>query len=314
MPEPLAYLNGQFIPQSEAHLSFADAGFVFGATVTDLGRTFQHRLYRLADHLARFRHSCTLARIAQPISDGELTKIATRLVDHNSGSLKAQEDLALVMFATPGIIGYLAGQKGGLGDSSPTLGMHTFPLPLARYARWFREGAHLVVPARRQVPALCVDPRIKQRSRLHWWLAEHEAQQLEPGAAALLLDTDGHVTETAVANFLIVRQGVVMTPLKSSILGGISLKVIEEICQDLDIKIEERALTLEECQDADEAMLASTPFCLAGVSRINGIGIKWPGPITERLLTAWSRNVGLDIKAQFLSAEPAEVGVPPSGG
>jgi branched-subunit amino acid aminotransferase/4-amino-4-deoxychorismate lyase len=55
MTTPLAYLNGDFRPQNEAQLPLHDAGFVWGATVTDLCRTFRHRLFRLADHLDRFR-------------------------------------------------------------------------------------------------------------------------------------------------------------------------------------------------------------------------------------------------------------------
>ena len=46
------------------------------------------------------------------------------------------------------------------------------PLPFARYRRFFEEGARLVIPSTRHVPAVCVDPRIKQRSRLHWWRAD----------------------------------------------------------------------------------------------------------------------------------------------
>src|SRR5205823_12749446 len=112
-----------------------------------------------------------------------------------------------VLLATPGPIGYYAGQPGGPGDAPPTLILHTFPLPFARYARLFQEGARLVIPSTRHIPAACVDPRVKQRSRLHCWRAERESRRLEAGAAALLLDLDGHATETAAANFLLVRGG-----------------------------------------------------------------------------------------------------------
>ena len=77
-----SYLNGQFIPGPLGVLA-ADAGFVFGATVTDLVRTFNRKLFRLEDHLARFRQSCRLCRLALPISDHELRIDAEKLVANN---------------------------------------------------------------------------------------------------------------------------------------------------------------------------------------------------------------------------------------
>jgi branched-subunit amino acid aminotransferase/4-amino-4-deoxychorismate lyase len=222
------------------------------------------------------------------------------LVEHNARLLPAEHDLALVMFATPGPIGYYLGEPGGPGYGPPTLGLHTFPLPFQRYARLFREGASLVIPRTRHVPAACVDPRAKQRSRLHWWRAEQEAHALDPQASALLLDLGGHVTETAGANFLIVRGGAILSPPRDAILGGISLHVVRELAAKLDLRFEERPLSLDDCLTADEALLASTPFGVAGVRRINDTSLPWPGPVWRRLIDAWSRHVNVDIPAQIL--------------
>jgi branched-subunit amino acid aminotransferase/4-amino-4-deoxychorismate lyase len=300
MVQPLAYLNGRFLPQTEACLPLHDAGFVWGATVTDLCRTFRHELFRLPDHLHRFRQSCRLARVPQPLTDEEWTTIAARLLAHNAPLLGPGQELALVLFATPGGIGYYAGLPGGPGQGTPTQGMHTFPLPFERYARLFQEGAVLVVSSVRAVPRECIDPRIKQRSRLHWWLAEQEAHDLDPTASALLLDQEAHVTETAAANLLIVRQGQVLSPRRESILNGISLAVVEELCRELAIPFAEADLTVSDCESAEEAMLANTAYCLAPVRRVQRTELRCPGPVFERLLQAWSSRVGLDIRAQIL--------------
>jgi branched-subunit amino acid aminotransferase/4-amino-4-deoxychorismate lyase len=299
---PVAYLNGRFLPQSEMHLPLHDAGFVFGATITDLCRTFHHRLFRLADHLERFQTGCRMAQVPQPLGADELTRLAEHLVAHNAALLPAEAELALVLFATPGPIGYYAGREGGPGDGPPTLGMHSFPIPFARYALLFREGAHLVIPGTRHIPSSCLDPRIKQRSRLHWWLAEQEAHQTDPRASALLLDAGGHVTETAAANLLLVRDGVVLSPPRDAILDGISLRMVEEICAELGIRFAERPLTVDDCLTASEAFLSNTAYCLAGVSRINDFTLPWPGPVYLRVLGEWGRRVGVDICAQIVTA------------
>jgi branched-subunit amino acid aminotransferase/4-amino-4-deoxychorismate lyase len=297
----LAYLNGRLLPQDEACLPLHDAGLVLGATVTDLCRTFNRHPFRLPDHLRRFRQSCLLARVPQPLSDEELTRIAGELVRHNAALLGPGQELALVLLATPGPVGYYLGQPGGPGDGPPTLVLHTFPLPFARYHRLVREGARLVVPSVRHVPAASIDPRIKQRSRLHWWLADQEVHQADPLTSALLLNEHGHVTETAAANFLLVRGGAVLTPPRGSVLGGISLQVTEELCGQLGFPFREQPLTAEDCRHADEAWLASTPYCLAGVRQINGVELPCPGPLLGRLLEAWNALTGCDICRQILS-------------
>jgi branched-chain amino acid aminotransferase len=295
MTEPLAFLNGNLVPQSEASIALNDAGFIFGATITDLCRTFRHRLYRWPDHLARFRFGCQEAHVGLNLSEQEITRQAHALVAHNAELIDANHDLALVMFATPGRIGYYLGQSIEAGDE-PTFGMHTFPLPFARYRPWIEQGVHLTTPRVRQIPASSVDPHIKHRSRMHWWLAQHQAHD---GAQALLLDMDGHVTETASANFLLVKNGAIVSPPRQSILDGISLKVVTELCARLGISTVYRPITLDDCYAADEALLTCTSYCLAGVRQINDHLIRWPGPMLRRLLEAWNAEVGIDIHAQI---------------
>ncbi len=140
---------------------------------------------------------------------------------------------------------------------------------------------------------------IKQRSRLHWWLAEQEAKRIEPGAQALLLDRSGHFTETAAANFLIVQDGTVISPPRDAILNGISLDVLAELCGRLGIALAYRPIALSDALAADEAMLTSTPYGVAGVRSINGTRLRWPGPVMQQLIAAWSAEVGIDIHRQI---------------
>ena len=313
MSEPIAYLNGLYTPAGAAFLPLHDAGFVYGATVSDVCRTFRHKLYMLHDHLARFRLSCRGAHIPLALADDELVTIAERVAHNNAATLAPDQELVLTMFATPGPLRAMVSgwsdrkpgsdstaPKAGLA-AAPTLGMHTYPLPFGRNAPFFERGAHLIVPSVRQVPVASIDPRIKQRSRLHWWLAEQEVKTVDPDALALLEGEGGRIAETAVANFLIVKKGTIVSPPLHTILNGVSLQVVREVAAGLAIPFAEEEIRLDDCVAADEAMLAGTTFCLGGVSRINEHAIPWPGPTFQRVLSAWSDRVGLDIARQTLA-------------
>lgn len=302
MNSPLVFRNGQLIVQAEASLALNDAGFVFGATITDYSRTFHGRLFRLGEHVERFRNSCRAAAIDVPYSDQQLTDAAEQLACVNAQFLRPEQELALILLATPGPIGYLLGQQGGPGET-PTVMLHTFALPFERYRSWFRDGVRLVVPKVCQVSPSTIEPHLKHRSRLHWWLAEREVKAQDAAAHALLADESGQVTETAAANFLIVRGGTVLSPPRNTILDGISLRLTRELCGKLGIPFAERALRLADCVAAQEAMLTGTAFCLAGVRSVNGTALPWPGPVTERLTAAWSQLVGLDYLMQMLAGQ-----------
>jgi branched-subunit amino acid aminotransferase/4-amino-4-deoxychorismate lyase len=307
MSGPLAYLNGKLLPRDEARLSIHDAGLVFGAAVTDFCRTFRHRLYRWPDHLARFRNDCSICFIPLPQDENELTSIACELVAHNARLIEPHQELALVSFATPGPFGFYGGNPGH--DGPATLCMHTAVLPFERYRWFFADGIALDVPGEHGYsPIDLAPPRVKHRSRLHWWRADRITRmrsQSTPGPPlriAILIDNGGNLTETAIGNLLLVRDGTVVTP-EVGVLDSISLRVVEEICVQLDIPFSPRqGLRLADCAAASEAMLCGSAFCLAGVRWIAGQDIPWSGPITQRLLAAWSDRVGIDIAAQFLSA------------
>jgi branched-chain amino acid aminotransferase len=306
MSGPLAYLDGKLVPRDEARLPIHDAGLVFGAAVTDFCRTFRHRLYRWDDHLARFRHDCSECFIPLPQDDNELTTIACELVAHNARLIEPHEELALVSFATPGPFGFYAGNPGQ--DGPATLGMHTAVIPVERYRWFFAEGIALDIPGQHGcAPDDLAPPGVKHRSRMHWWRADHIIHQHsltspEPSKRiALLSDTQFNLTETAIGNLLLVRDGNVLTPA-SGVLDSISLRIVEELCGQLSIAFWRLdRLRTGDCITASEAMLCGSAFCLAGVRWIAGHDIPWPGPITQRLLAAWSEQVGADIAGQFLS-------------
>lgn len=307
--EPLVFIRGRLVPASQANVSIYDFGIVLGATITDLLRTFRQKTYRLEDHVKRFYDSCKYARIDPPVSAAETASITEELVRHNSQVAGPDAELAVVYFITPGEnLVYAGSAAAGGAKLTPTYCIHSFPMPFQLFRRFFETGLHLVTPSTRHVPPQCVDPKIKNRSRLHWWLAEQEAHLVDPGAMPLLLDLQGNLTETSGSNVLLVKNGTVYSPVPRNILLGISRKVVMELCQKLSIPFVERDLQVHDALTADEAFVTTTPYCMAPVTKINGVTIgdgAVGGPIYTRLVEAWSKEVGIDIRAQVLGVQTA---------
>ena len=313
MPDAIAYLNGQIIPALDARLPVFDAGVALGATVTEMTRTFRGEPFRLEDHLERLFHSIRYARFAVNVSKDELAAVSRQVVAHNARLLDERQDQGLIQFITAGEVAAYAGfvpeegRRGAPSWTGPTICVHTFPLHWELWATKMRQGAHLVTPSIRQVPPQCLDPKMKCRSRMHYYLADQEARLVGPDASALLLDTDGNITETSSANFLIVEGGTMVSPTTRNTLSGISRATVMDLAAQLGIAFAERDIQLYHAINADEAFLTSTPYCLMPVTKINGlaIGDGRPGPVFRRLISAWSELVGVDIEKQILEGAAA---------
>lgn len=297
MPEPYAYLNGKLLPFSQAAIPVTDAGFVLGVTVAEQLRTFAGRLFRLEEHLARLERSLTIVGIESPLAPDELRKTATELVARNHALLAPGDDLGLSIYITPGVYPTFA----STGAGGPLLGMHTYPLPFSQWQHKYEQGESLVVTEVRQVPDACWPAELKCRSRMHYFLADKRAREIEPGARALMLDLDRFVMEASTANLLVYYRDVgLVSPPKERILPGISVAVIEQLANSLAIPFSHRDLTEDDVAAADEVLLSSTSPCVWPVTRLNGkpIGNGERGQIARQLLRSWSELVGIDVEAQ----------------
>jgi len=296
--EPLAYLNGQLLPASQAAIPVYDAGFVLGATITEQLRTFRGEIFRLPEHLARLHASLKIAGIEPRESLSDFADIAHRLVQHNKALVHSDDDLGLCIFITPGLYTAMA---EGIESDAPTVGLHTYQLPFQLWADKYNLGVALRTTSVQQVPPACWPAALKCRSRMHYFLADQEAAKLEPGSRALLLDQRGFVSETSTANVVAYfdHEGLISPPI-SQVLPGISLQVIKELAGRLSIAFINRDISADEFARSPEAFITSTPNCILPVTRFNGkpIGDGKIGAIFQKLLAAWNEMVGFDIADQ----------------
>ena len=100
--EPVVYLNGQFVPASQASLNIYDLGIVLGATLTEMTRTFAHKTFRAGDHVGRLYRSARYAGIDLPLSAEAMLSTTEELVARNAALIGDSEELGIVHFITPG--------------------------------------------------------------------------------------------------------------------------------------------------------------------------------------------------------------------
>ena len=298
--ERVAYINGQILPESQVTVSFRDRGFLFGDAVFDTARTFDHKPFRLKEHVERLYRSLRYLRIDPGISPAETVSISEQVLERNLHLIDKQDDYWLTQRVTRGP---LSVERDLSGSGQPTVIVECTPLPLKARAKLFRDGIEVVVPPTRRPGPEVQSPRAKTHNYLNLVLADMEARALNPAAWAVLLDQQGNLAEGLGSNIFVVREGRLLTPFARNVLPGVSRATVIELAASLGIPCAEQDLDLFDAYTAEEAFITSTSLCLCPVRTINGAALgdgKIPGPITKRLSDAYMKLVGCDFVAQYL--------------
>lgn len=293
MTEEIAYNNGQFVPAEQLVVDPQDTGFVLGVTVAEQLRTFRGELGDVDLHFERLRSSLKTIGVAD-LQISDLTEATRKVAAHNHALLETGHDLGVTVFVTPGLYPTYYPDR----QPEPTIGIHTYPLPFSLWADKYKSGQACEIVSVPQVGERCWPRDLKCRSRMHYFLADREAQKKNEAARAILLDAQRNVNEASTANVLAYfkSEGIVSPPL-ASILPGVTLRRTEQIANSIGLAFEYRTLTCEELRNADEIILTSTPFCVLPVSLL-GDRMLDRRDCYNRLLEAWNEEVGLDLQAQ----------------
>ncbi len=294
----LVYLSGEMLPPDEAKISVFDTAVTLGDTVTESTRTFGHRPFKLDRHIERLYKSLKVSRINAGMAPEEMTAVTLKVLEANLPHVPAHEDVWIVHNISRGM--GAAAADPTLQRSPATVIINTAPMILRDWAGFYTEGCHAVTPFSRAIPTQALDARIKNRSRLAYTLAEAEVKLVDPKAQSVILDTDGNVTENKGGNFFIWADGMLKTPHARGALAGISRETVLELAGVLGIPTQVVDFQPYDIYTADEAFFTSTPYCIMPATKFNGlpVGDGAVGPVTLRLLQAWSDLAGLDIVAQ----------------
>ena len=290
--ELYCYLNGKVMKESEAVVSPFDRGFLWGDGVYEVTPCFNRHLYRLKDHLGRLYRSLRYVRINLGMSQEEMEKLTLDLQGMNLPHLAEKSVYRVGHWVTRGMdTPSMAARAAG----PPTLFIFWRPVATEAIERNLAEGVTLAIVPTRRVPPQCLETRAKVTSRMNQILAELEADAMN--SFSLMLDVHGNVAENSIANFFIVKEGVLWTPPAQNILEGITRSVVFELSSRLKLPLEERHFSLYDLAQSEEFFITSSATCVTPVREVNGIrpSSPVPGPVTKRLIRAFAEETGFDL-------------------
>jgi len=299
----MVYFNGTFVPEEEAHLSIYDSALMFGDMVFEMTRSFNKVQFKLREHLERLYASIKYTHIPLEMTIDEMEEAVLETIRVNDPFFEKDDEHRIMINVSRGLLSIYEDVVGV--SKGPNVIIADFPLrwTVSSMGHLYDYGINAVIPSQRAIPASLLEPKVKNRSRLHYLMANIEVSNYAgEDNWALLLDPDGFIAEGTGDNFFIVKDGELITPEPRNILRGISREyILEELAPELGISCHEKNIEPYDVMNADESFMTGTPFCILPVTKLNRvlIGDGKMGEITKLLLDKWSENVGIDIISQI---------------
>jgi len=271
--DPIAYVNGSFVPLSEAKVSVLDRGFLFADGIYEVAAVLDGKLVDSASHLARLERSVGEIGLALPETTARIEELQKELVARNqldNGMVYLQvtrgadkgRDFPFPKGVTPTLVMFVTAKDIVNAPSAKTgIGVITVP-----DIRWERRD-------------------IKSVALLAQVLAKQAAAAVGAGEAWMI--EDGLVTEGGSSTaFILTQDDVIVTrPNSNAILPGCTRKAVVALAQERQLRVEERAFTVDEALKAKEAFITSASAFVQPVVTIDGkpVGDGKVGPMATRL-------------------------------
>jgi D-alanine transaminase len=276
-----AFLNGEYIPLEEARISPMDRGFLFGDGIYEVIPSYGGRMVGFGPHIDRMNNGLEAIHIALDWEEAQWREVCERLMAENGSG-----DLGIYLHVSRGAdVKRFHAYPDGV---EPTVFGFTFEAPPSPVADRSTTKPYTVSTALDLRWRRC---NIKSTALLGNVI--HFNQGYEGGEnETILYNDEGEITEASACNVFVVKDGAVATPdTDHQILPGITRQLLLQILRaDSSIPVEERVVTLDELQHADEVWLTSSTKEVAPVVLLDGapVGHGEPGEVWERAQALFS--------------------------
>lgn len=275
------FLNGEFIPGEDAHVSIYDHGFLYGDGAFEGIRAYNGKAFKLTEHVDRLYNSLKALWIELPYGREQFTANIEKLIEKNgvtNGYIRVTVSRGVTLGLDPKNI------KG-----EPTVVISTDKLALYPPSM-YENGLEVVTVATRIANPQVLEPRIKSLGKYLCNIqAKIESNQVGAGEG-LMLTEDGYVAECTGDNIFFMKNGVVYTPPAFlGILEGITRGTVMDLLREMGVEVVEKVFTRFDLYTADEAFLTGTAAEVIPMVKLDArfIGDGKPGPITRKLISAF---------------------------
>jgi branched-chain amino acid aminotransferase len=271
------YLDGKFLPETEAKVSVFDHGLLYGDGIFEGIRFYNGRVFRLEEHLDRLWDSARSICLEIPMTRAEMTEALLETIRRND-----LREGYIRQIVTRGV--------GNLG-LNPVQCKRPSVIIIATTISLYpkdvcEKGLTVVTCATRRTGSAALNPAVKSLNYLNNVMARIEAN-LAGADEALMLNEAGNVAECTADNVFIIKRGQIFTPpISAGALRGITRSVVFDIAAELGLKISEIDITRHDVFIADECFLTGTAAEVIPVVKADGrtIGSGKPGSITLRMI------------------------------
>lgn len=256
----LININGELLPRDEAKISVFDSAVQGGDAVWEGLRIYNGKVFMLDEHLDRMVNSAKAMAFAQIPSKDEIKTEVLKTLKANGMYDEAHIRLTLTRGKK-----VTSGMSPHFNQYGPTL------IVLAEWKKpvYDNNGISLITSSIRRNPPQCVDSKIHHNNLINNILAKIEAN-LAGVEDAVMLDVDGFVSETNATNIFFINNGTVKTPFADSCLPGITRANVIKLCEENNISIKEKRISISEMYTADEVFVTGTMGEITPVLQIDG--------------------------------------------
>src|SRR5438445_4177018 len=168
------YMNDTFVPETEAKISIYDSALMFGDMVFEMTRSFNKKQFKLREHLERLYSSIKYVQIPLKMAMNEMESACYETIEKNDPVFENTDEHRLMINVSRGPLSIYADVFDG--KIEPTVVIADFPLKwtVSTMGPLFDTGINAVIPSQRAIPAHLLEPKVKNRSRIHYMMTSIE--------------------------------------------------------------------------------------------------------------------------------------------